>query len=46
MLGAILIRSALIALRIRGEEQVLRDGLPGYVAYTQKVRYRLIPFVW
>ena len=36
----------LIALRIGGEEKVLRDGLPGYVEYTQKVRYRLIPYVW
>ena len=45
VLGAIGIES-LIALRIRGEEQVLRDGLPGYVEYTRKVRYRLIPYVW
>ena len=36
----------LIAFRIRGEEKVLREGLPGYVAYTQRVRYRLIPYVW
>jgi protein-S-isoprenylcysteine O-methyltransferase Ste14 len=45
VLGAILIE-ALIALRIRGEERVLREGLPGYVEYTQKVRYRMVPFVW
>jgi len=45
VLGAIVIE-VLIAFRIKGEEQVLRDGLPGYVEYTRKVRYRLIPFVW
>ncbi len=44
-LGALFIEF-LIALRIRGEEQVLREGLPGYVEYTRKVRYRLIPYVW
>jgi len=36
----------LIALRIGGEEKVLRDGLPGYVEYTRKVPYRLIPYFW
>lgn len=36
----------LIAKRIRGEEEVLEAGLSGYGAYKQKVRYRLIPFIW
>lgn len=36
----------LLALRIRGEEQVLREGLPGYIEYTNRVRYRLIPLIW
>lgn len=36
----------LLATRIKNEEQVLREGLPGYVEYTQRVRYRMIPFVW
>jgi protein-S-isoprenylcysteine O-methyltransferase Ste14 len=45
VLGAVFIE-ILIALRIGGEEKVLREGLPGYVEYTQKVRYRLIPYVW
>lgn len=36
----------LIAVRILIEEQFLRRELPGYKAYTQRVRYRLIPFVW
>jgi protein-S-isoprenylcysteine O-methyltransferase Ste14 len=45
VLGAIVIEF-LIALRIGGEEKLLREGLPGYVDYTRKVRYRLIPFIW
>ena len=32
--------------RIRNEEAVLRRDLPGYQAYCEKVRYRLIPHVW
>lgn len=36
----------LIICRIRNEEKVLEEGLEGYVEYRQKVKYRLIPFVW
>ena len=36
----------LIAKRIKNEEQVLEAGLPGYTEYKQKVKYRMIPFVW
>jgi protein-S-isoprenylcysteine O-methyltransferase Ste14 len=32
--------------RIFDEENLLRKNLPGYAAYTQRVRYRLIPGVW
>jgi protein-S-isoprenylcysteine O-methyltransferase Ste14 len=35
-----------IAKRIRNEEKVLEDGLPGYKEYKMRVRYRVIPFVW
>ena len=35
-----------VAARIRDEERVLTDGLPGYAEYTQRVRWRLIPFIW
>ncbi len=35
-----------IVLRIGNEEKVLRQGLEGYGAYMEKVKYRLIPFVW
>ena len=33
-------------LRLLDEEAMLRDGLPGYAEYTQKVRFRLVPGVW
>ena len=36
----------IIIKRIRNEEQVLAEGLPGYSEYMEKVKYRLIPFVW
>ncbi len=36
----------IIAKRIRNEEQVLEAGLPGYHEYMQKVRWRLIPYIW
>lgn len=36
----------LIAKRIAHEEAFLADELDGYRAYQQKVKYRLIPFIW
>ena len=36
----------IIARRIIHEEAFLEQELPGYTAYKQKVRYRLIPFLW
>jgi len=36
----------IIAKRIRGEEEFLEKELDGYRAYKEKVKYRLIPFVW
>ena len=36
----------LLVVRIKNEEQVLHQGLPGYTDYTKRVRYRMIPFVW
>ena len=32
--------------RIRGEEALLEENLPGYRDYEAKVRWRLIPFLW
>ena len=37
---------AIIAKRIRNEEQVLSEGLDGYVEYMERVRWRLVPFIW
>ena len=37
---------AVIVVRILNEEKVLTDGLDGYAEYKNKVKYRLIPFVW
>lgn len=36
----------LIIKRIRNEEEVLAAGLLGYIDYQQRVRYRLIPWIW
>ena len=36
----------LIAKRIKNEELVLEEGLEGYKEYKQKVRYKVIPFIW
>ena len=36
----------IIAGRIKNEEKVLEEGLAGYKEYKQKVKYRLIPFIW
>lgn len=32
--------------RIHGEEALLTRALPGYAQYKQKVRFRMIPFIW
>jgi len=37
---------AALILRTHLEDQTLQAELPGYAAYTQKVRYRLLPGVW
>lgn len=36
----------LIARRIKNEEKVLEEGLEGYKAYKQKVKHKVIPFIW
>ncbi len=36
----------LIVSRIQNEERLLIDELPGYAEYTERVKYRLIPYVW
>ena len=36
----------ILVKRIRNEEKVLENGLEGYKEYKQKVKYRMLPFVW
>ena len=36
----------LIAKRIQNEEKILSAELAGYTAYQEKVKYRLVPFLW
>ena len=36
----------IIVKRIKNEEEVLEQELKGYKEYKQKVKYRLIPFIW
>ena len=42
----IILLFAAIVWRLLEEERFLSKNLPGYTAYRQKVRYRLIPYVW
>ena len=37
---------AVIVVRLKAEEELLTRELPGYDAYKQKVKYRLLPFIW
>lgn len=37
---------AIITLRIKNEEQFLTEQLDGYAEYKQKVKYKIIPFIW
>ena len=37
---------AIIIVRLKDEETLLTRELPGYAAYKQKVKYRIIPFIW
>lgn len=36
----------IIAKRLKMEEELLKTELEGYEQYTEKVKYRLIPFIW
>ena len=36
----------IIAKRIKGEEDFLEEELAGYREYKEKVKYRMIPFIW
>ena len=39
IIGAVWIRTYL-------EDKMLKDELVGYLKYSQKTRYRLIPLIW
>lgn len=43
---AVFVTLPVLAARITDEEKMLRAELDGYAAYTEKVRYRLLPYVW
>ena len=37
---------AIIIVRLKDEEDLLTRELPSYTEYKQKVKYRIIPFIW
>ena len=41
-----LVYPLLLVKRIRNEEELLERELPGYREYKQKVRWRMLPFLW
>jgi len=41
-----LVPTGLMVMRLRLEEQLLRDALPGYRAYAKRVQHRLVPGLW
>ena len=43
---ATVIPAAVLALRIVFEERLLREAMPAYRLYTQRVRARLLPRLW
>lgn len=36
----------IIAIRIKDEEQLLHSDLAGYTEYCERVRWRLVPWIW
>jgi protein-S-isoprenylcysteine O-methyltransferase Ste14 len=45
-LGLIVLFMPVLLWRLLDEEKIIRKDLRGYTEYIQKVRYRLVPFVW
>jgi protein-S-isoprenylcysteine O-methyltransferase Ste14 len=35
-----------MSTRMKNEEEILEKGLDGYIRYKEKVKYKIIPFVW
>jgi protein-S-isoprenylcysteine O-methyltransferase Ste14 len=40
------VTTVILVLRTYLEDNMLKKELPGYLEYTKKVKYRLIPVVW
>ena len=38
--------TAIISIRTELEDDMLKEGLDGYKEYSEKVKYRLIPYIW
>ena len=45
-LAVFLVYPVIISKRIRNEEEVLASELAGYIEYREKVKYKVIPFLW
>jgi protein-S-isoprenylcysteine O-methyltransferase Ste14 len=45
-LAILVLTLPVLVWRILDEEKLLRQDLPGYGEYIQKVRYRLVPRLW
>jgi protein-S-isoprenylcysteine O-methyltransferase Ste14 len=45
LIPVVVVKVTLVA-RTLLEERALHEGLPGYTAYTQRVRSRWVPGVW
>jgi protein-S-isoprenylcysteine O-methyltransferase Ste14 len=45
-LAGLVIAVPVLMWRILDEEKLLKQDLPGYTEYMQKVRYRLVPHIW
>jgi protein-S-isoprenylcysteine O-methyltransferase Ste14 len=43
---ALVFMMAFLTWRLLDEEKFLAVNLPGYVEYQEKVRHRLVPYVW
>ena len=42
----LMVQIPMLVIRILDEEKLLEKDLPGYREYEQKVRYRLVPYLW
>ncbi len=45
-LAVLALTTPVLIWRILDEEKLLKKDLPGYIEYTRKVRYRLVPYLW